>query len=94
MENRDLYLAAYDITEAKRLRDALNVLKGVSTGGQKSVFECFLNNIEKKGLLSRVGRILDPAEDRFLLLRLDPRARVHTLGIGVEPSDPPFFYFG
>ncbi|MDW8469609.1 MAG: hypothetical protein RML56_12205 [Burkholderiales bacterium] len=29
---------------------------------------------------------------QLLLLRLDPRARVYTLGKGVPPVDAPYFY--
>lgn len=36
------YLAAYDVSDPKRLQQALHVLRDYATGGQKSVFECFL----------------------------------------------------
>ncbi|HEY3443121.1 MAG TPA: CRISPR-associated endonuclease Cas2 [Paludibaculum sp.] len=92
MKCRDLYVAAYDITTPKRLREALKILKGYSCGGQKSVFECFLTPAEKSVLLREIGETVDPAEDRFLLVRLDPRSRVQAFGIAVPPKDPPFFY--
>ncbi|MFM8443000.1 MAG: hypothetical protein ACKN9W_06600 [Methylococcus sp.] len=38
--------------------------------------------------------VIDPAEDRFLLLRLDARRPVHGLGIAIAPTDPAFFYVG
>jgi CRISPR-associated protein Cas2 len=38
--------------------------------------------------------VLDETADRFFLLRLDPRSRVHTLGTALEPADPSYFYFG
>jgi len=40
MKNRQLYLAAYDVSCPRRLRKALYVLRGFASGGQKSVFEC------------------------------------------------------
>jgi len=94
MNNRILHLAAYDVRDASRLRHALHAVKGYATGGQKSVFECFLTPGERNGLLAEVGEAVDAYEDAFLLVRLDPRSRVMTLGIGVEPVDPPFFYLG
>lgn len=94
MKDRDLYLAAYDIADPTRLRHALHAVKGYATGGQKSVFECFLSPSEQGALLSEVRGVLDIDEDAFLLLRLDPRAKVIALGIGVAPEDPPFFYHG
>jgi CRISPR-associated protein Cas2 len=94
MTNRDLYIAAYDIASPKRLRTALKVVRGHATGGQKSAYECFLTPAERADLLHRLREVIDPLEDRVLLIRLDPRSRVHTLGIAVAPQDPPFFYCG
>jgi CRISPR-associated protein Cas2 len=94
MTARTLYIAGYDIADAKRLRLALAVLKEFSTGGQKSVFECFLTPAERQELLSRVSCILDNQEDRFLLIRLDPRAEVRTFGKAVVPENPPYFIIG
>lgn len=94
MKDRDLYLAAYDIAAPTRLRHALQAVKGYATGGQKSVFECFLSRGEQGALLTEVAGLLDLEEDAFLLLRLDPRARVIALGLAVAPQDPPFFYHG
>lgn len=92
METRSLYLAAYDVCEPRRLRAALDLVKGYSTGGQKSVHECFLTLGERSRLLRGVARALEEAEDSFLLLRLDPRARVYTLGKAIVPMDAPYFH--
>jgi CRISPR-associated protein Cas2 len=94
MSDRDLYIAAYDIRSHRRLCAALKLVKAYATGGQKSVFECFLTPGERRRLLGDMREVIEPEEDRFLLIRLDPRSRVHTLGIAVEPEDPPFFYHG
>lgn len=94
MKQRDLYLVAYDVRDPRRLRMALHCVKGYATGGQKSVFECFLTRAEQRELLANIRQALDATEDSFMLLRLDPRARVYTLGIAVTPEDPPFFYQG
>lgn len=94
MPDRDLYIAAYDIRSPRRLRAALKLVKAQATGGQKSAYECFLTETERGSLLEDMRGVLDASEDRFLLIRLDPRARVHTLGVAVAPQDPPFFYHG
>ena len=88
MSQRHLYLAAYDVADDQRLRKALKILRGYATGGQKSVFECFLSPSEKADLLTAIGDLLDLDEDRFFLVRLDPRAKVRSLGIAVTPADP------
>jgi CRISPR-associated protein Cas2 len=94
LDNRDLYLAAYDVADPRRLRASLELVKGYATGGQKSVYECFLSPVEKARLMQDMAWVLDENEDSFLLIRLDPRARVHTLGIAVEPLDAPYFHYG
>ncbi len=94
MTQRKLFLAAYDIASPKRLRRALHVLRDYATGGQKSVFECYLTGSEREGLLERVEEIIEPNEDRFFLLRLDPRSKVKTLGLGEPPKDGRFFFLG
>jgi CRISPR-associated protein Cas2 len=94
MSKRTLYVAAYDICEPRRLREALQVLRGYASGGQKSVFECFLTDAEKKALVAEIRAVMDESEDRFLLLRLDPRSKVQVLGIAVQPQDPEFYYVG
>ncbi len=94
MPERDLYLAAYDIAEPRRMAAMLDLVRGHATGGQKSAYEIFLTPAEKSALLHQVALIIDEGTDRFFLLRLDPRARYHALGVGSAPQDPPFFYVG
>ena len=94
MSKRGLYLAAYDVRHPRRLRHALEVLKHYATGGQKSVFECYLTDTERGALLSEVKSVLNLKADRFMLVRIDPRSRTEALGIAVRPADPDFFYVG
>lgn len=94
MTDRALFLAAYDVADPRRLRVALDLVKGHATGGQKSAYECFLTPAEEARLLQDMALVLEEDEDSFLLIGLDPRARVHTLGRAVAPADPDAFYLG
>jgi len=94
MTARRLYIAAYDVSHPRRLRAIMNAARAYATGGQKSVYECFLTPAEKRAFLIAADKILKPGEDRMMLLRLDPRSRSHALGLAVAPVDPPFFYQG
>ena len=94
MKNRQLYIAAYDISCNRRLRKALYVVRSYASGGQKSVFECFLTPAEKAQLLEDINTIIDPIEDRFILLKLLGAKHIHTLGKAVLPQDGSFFYVG
>ena len=91
---RQLYLAAYDISSPSRLRAALYLLKGFASGRQKSVFECFLTSAERCELIRTISTIINPDEDRFLLLPLASANGIHTLGKGVAPRDDAYFYIG
>lgn len=94
MPERDLYLVAYDVADAKRLRASLALVRGYSTGGQKSVHECFLTPAERTDLAHNFSLVLDESVDRLLVLRLDPRSRIYTLGTAAQPVDPDYFYVG
>lgn len=94
MPQRDLYLAAYDISEPRRLSAALKLTRAYATGGQKSVHELFLTPAERQALVEDMSVLIELDTDRFLLLKLDPRSRVHTLGKAVAPADPDYFYVG
>lgn len=93
MTERALYLAAYDVADPTRLRASLDLVKVYATGGQKSFYEIYLTDAEKADLLQGMALVLDEWVDRFLLLRLDPRSRVHTLGTATEPSDGTYYFY-
>lgn len=94
MSKRKLYLAAYDVSCPSRLNQSLQVIKGFASGGQKSVFECFLSPRERLQLLQQIEPVLDQHMDRFLLLSLTQQQPVKTLGIALPPQDPVFYYLG
>lgn len=94
MSQRTLYLAAYDVSDEGRLRAALHVVRAYASGGQKSVHEVWLSWVEKGELIATMAQILHPSADSFLLIQLDARQTVHTLGLGMPPSDPDWFYLG
>jgi CRISPR-associated protein Cas2 len=92
MPHRDLHLACYDIAQPRRLAAALKLARRYATGGQKSAHELFLTPGERDTLVNDMRALLELDTDRFMLLRLDPRSRVHTLGRAVQPADPDYFY--
>ncbi len=94
MSKRQLFIAAYDVRNSRRLRNALKVVRAYASGGQKSVFECYLTNNEKQNLLTEVRAVIDCTEDSFFLLKLDGHCQVITLGKAVPPQDGSFYYVG
>ena len=91
---RILYLIAYDITDNRRLSRVRNLLKGYSTGGQKSVYECFLTDGELRYVKKKIERLIYDDEDRVHIFTMDGRSRTHALGIALQPKDPDYFYVG
>ena len=91
---RTLYLIAYDITNNRRLNRVRQFLKGYSTGGQKSVYECFLTDGELRYVKKKIERLIDEDEDRVHIFTMDGRSRTHALGIAVQPKDTEYFYIG
>ncbi len=94
MPTRGLYIAAYDVSDPKRLRQVRRVVKDYATGGQKSVFECFLSPKEHANLYSDVCSLMNGGEDRFALLRVEERTQPVLLGIATPAVDPNFYYVG
>lgn len=94
MPLRTLHVVAYDVCDPRRLRRVLNVVKAYSTGGQKSVHECWLTAAERDVLRAQLLAEIDPREDSVLLIRPEPHAPVHCLGIATQPRDAGFFYVG
>lgn len=91
---RRLYIVAYDIRENRRLNNVRYFLKGYSTGGQKSVYECFLTDGELRQVTERLHNLIEEEEDRLHVFTMDGRSRTHIIGIAVQPKDPSYFYFG
>ncbi|MCX7857059.1 MAG: CRISPR-associated endonuclease Cas2 [Deltaproteobacteria bacterium] len=91
---RKLYVIAYDVRDEQRLNKVREYLKNYSTGGQKSVYECFLTDGELQEVLKELARLIREDEDRVHVFRLEGRSKVHTLGIAHPPKDPSYFFIG
>jgi CRISPR-associated protein Cas2 len=94
MVNRKLHVIAYDVGADERRTQALKACKGHGLGGQKSVHECLLSRQELRELSSRLEGAINARGDRLMVLQLDPRAAMHTLGKAEAPPNPPWFYIG
>jgi CRISPR-associated protein Cas2 len=92
--HRKLYVAAYDVRHPARLPQALRVVRGHASGGQKSAYECWLSSAEWRALHAEMAEVLNPARDQFALIPLEPRRPLVALGVARTPADPDFFYFG
>jgi CRISPR-associated protein Cas2 len=92
--HRTLHLVAYDVASPRRLRRALHAVRAYATGGQKSAHECFLSAGERKALVARLCRELNPRADALFCLRLDPRMQPRCLGRATPPPEGPVLVIG
>lgn len=67
MNERDFFLAAYDVANARRLAAALHLMGGYAAGAQKSVHECFRTTGERNDLMHQMPVLLEEDTDRALL---------------------------
>ena len=93
MPRRDLVLLAYDITCNLRRARALKAVRGFGIDAQLSVHECCFTPGERREMWRRLTALAGE-NDRFLLLLLDPRARIETLGTPRTPLEPTLHYIG
>ena len=93
MPRRDLVLVAYDIACDRRRARTLDAVRGFGIDAQLSVHECRFTAGERREIWRRLAALVDK-DDRLLLLILDPRARVETLGTPRAPLDPALHYIG
>lgn len=91
---RQFYLAAYDISDLARQQRARQTVCAFAVDGQRSVYECWLTPAEANRLAATTGAQLDPATDSFLLLHLDPRGRIVSLGRAAPARRADCFYEG
>jgi CRISPR-associated protein Cas2 len=93
MPRRDLVLLAYDITCDRRRALAFKAIRGFGVDAQLSVHECHFTSGERREMWRRLTALVAP-EDKLLLLILDPRARVETLGTPRVTLEPLLHYIG
>lgn len=69
---RNVYLISYDVADDKRRAKVFKKLKGRGEAVQFSVFRCHLSVTEKLTLRGELWDVLNPNEDRLLLIDLGP----------------------
>lgn len=90
---RLLMLAAYDVTDPKRLKNARLAVTDWAHGGQKSVWECYATRQHRRRILAGMIAPLDPEADRLALL-VPEMAAARRLGRGAFAEDGPLILIG
>lgn len=93
MPHRDLVLLAYDITCDRRRARAFKAVRGFGIDAQLSVHECRFTPGERGEMWVRLTGLAADS-DRLMLLLLDPRSRIVTLGTPRTPLEPALHYIG
>ena len=69
---RSVYLIAYDVADAKRLRKVYKKMCGHGDPLQYSVFRCELSAMERQVLQEELWSILNLKQDRVMVVDLGP----------------------
>ena len=85
-----LIVVSYDVPDDRRRTKLAHSLKDFGVRVQYSVFECLLEPAQVEALRSRIGRLIDPAEDRVRIYRFcqDCGTKTEVLGPGKLTEDP------
>lgn len=86
-----LIIAAYDVTNPRRLTRARKTVTGWAHGGQKSVLECWLRSTETSRVFDAMRVIVDPRTDKIGIFFVGRGERALVLGRALSPADPPAF---
>lgn len=83
MTQTSLVLAVYDVANDRRRRKLHALLKQYGVPVQESAFEARLTRVERDRLLERAARILDEAEDRFVVYLVPKTHEPSIMVLGV-----------
>jgi CRISPR-associated protein Cas2 len=85
-----LILVSYDLPDDRRRTKVAAALEDFGTRVQWSVFECRLEEAQVARLSTRLGRLIDEAEDSVRIYRIcaECARRIEILGRGKVTEDP------
>jgi CRISPR-associated protein Cas2 len=75
-------IVAYDISDNRKRRAALRILREWRLDGQKSVHECLLTDAEAAELVIQLSEVIDNDTDRLLLAWVTPQRNALARGRG------------
>ena len=87
---RNRYVVAYDVSDAKRLRQTFKKMNGFGDAIQYSLFVCELSSKERIILEEALTEIINHKEDRVLIINSGPAEgrgaeAMQTLGRQIVP---------
>ena len=82
------WIICYDVVDNRRRAKIAKFLEGWGRRIQKSVFECELNSLELRKVLTKIDSELDSEEDRCLAFRQCEACNEAEVSIGntIEPE--------
>lgn len=69
---RSIFVVAYDITDAKRLKLMFKKMKNWGDHAQFSVFLCHLNETELAKMKTELYELINHQEDQVMIIHLGP----------------------
>ncbi|TCP13233.1 CRISPR-associated protein Cas2 [Bisgaardia hudsonensis] len=90
MKYRTRYLITYDISDPKRLYKIHKKVNAYAIGGQKSFYECWLNEREFKELKENITALIEEADDKIFIFQLNKDTTPILYGKAKLQSTQPF----
>lgn len=87
---RSEFLVCYDITDARRLRRVLRIMRDFGDWVQYSVFWCRLSSTEQAALEARLLDTIHHVTDQVLFIRLGAEQRESVVPQGSRVLGKPF----
>jgi len=86
------FMICFDIRDERRLVKVSDTLENYGCRVQRSVFECFLDEVQLSKLKAKMERLIDPGEDQVRYYVICPRdvKKILIDGPGTVTIDPDF----
>ncbi len=91
-ETAHFFMICFDISDERRLAKVSDTMENYGCRVQRSVFECFLDDLQLANLKDKIKRLIDPEKDQVRYYILCPRDMKNILidGPGSVTVDPDF----
>lgn len=91
-DQQELHVVCYDVANDKRRRRLVRELEAFGIRVQESVFECWLDDAQRKRLERVLASVIRPEHDRLVMYRLGGEPGGALILGGQVSINPPLFF--
>ena len=90
--HKELHVVCYDVANDKRRRRLVRELEAFGIRVQESVFECWLDDAQRRRLERALTSVIHPGHDRLATYRLGGEPGEALILGGLVSINPAFFF--